>query len=433
MPEVERRRIEGRLRIINWNIGGAKYLELKSRASDKFVDPPDPKCKDLGWGCPDQMRKDCKNKCREGFRIDVNEGLRYLMAQKPDVITLQEVVRYRPHADLRHSEDVIDRPDDYGYHYIPMWLIDTVRHGARGKWDKVKENGDWSGDPFFAQGNAFLLRDTISVSDGVAYFPVYAIPKPYRNRDDFRAIPIHANQRWDDPPGRGCMECVQLEPGMYFGDRDTEPRAALVAHMVLSGPSDGGGGGMRDHLDSPLDVFVVNVHLTTLMGEREGIPGIDEQASQTRLRQLDIVLNKLVSKYNQWRRDGYRIREKPYDVRAEYDTTKRHQPIWVITGDFNFTPESVEYQTMLRRGFIDLMPKRFAHQSVSHRPTKAKGAGNDPTITLDYVFAGPRLAALDPHHVEDGIQDNKVETEQVKASDHYPLIVDLPISVEEPL
>jgi endonuclease/exonuclease/phosphatase family metal-dependent hydrolase len=188
---------------------------------------------------------------------------------------------------------------------------------------------------------------------------------------------------------------------------------------------------LESQLLKPLDVFIVNLHLTTLVAEREGIPDIDEEASQTRLRQLDIVLNGIVSRYNRWRKDGYKIRGKAPALRKGKDTDKRYPPIWVITGDFNFTPESVEYQTMVRRGFIDMMPKRARHQVPHHQPTKAPGIGNDPTITLDYLFAGPRFEAIDPSYNEDHIGNNRVDTDEiVRVSDHYPLIVDLPIRLD---
>ena len=57
-----------------------------------------------------------------------------------------------------------------------------------------------------------------------------------------------------------------MDSGLYFGDRNTEPRAALVSHFIYdSGPSTGD--------PKPLDIFVVNLHLTTLMMEREGVVG----------------------------------------------------------------------------------------------------------------------------------------------------------------
>jgi endonuclease/exonuclease/phosphatase family metal-dependent hydrolase len=81
---------------------------------------------------------------------------------------------------------------------------------------------------------------------------------------------------------------------------------------------------------------------------------------------------------------------------------------------------------MVRRGFIDLIPSHGVG-------TKASGLGRDPTLTLDYVFAGPRFEAIDPAVASEGIKLNKVEVnDDVRVSDHFPLILDLPIVLTEP-
>jgi hypothetical protein len=216
------------------------------------------------------------------------------------------------------------------------------------------------------------------------------------------------------------MEVVKLESGLYLGDRNTEPRAALVAHLVLTQLHHGG----KEHkLTKPLDVFIVNVHLTTLQFEREGVPGIDEEGTRTRLRQIDIILEGIVSRYNTWRKEDYRIKN---DKSAPVGQASRHPPIWIITGDFNFTPESIEYQTIVRRGFIDLLPNHDVG-------TKASGLGETPTLTVDYVFAGPRYEALDPDVARKGITLNHVEVNNdTSLSDHYPIIIrSVPIALAE--
>jgi endonuclease/exonuclease/phosphatase family metal-dependent hydrolase len=164
--------------------------------------------------------------------------------------------------------------------------------------------------------------------------------------------------------------------------------------------------------------------------EREGVPAIDEEAAQIRLRQLDIVLNGIVSRYNRWRRENYPVRDQdPAEARAKKITRDdRHPPLWIIAGDFNFTPDSVEYMTLVRNGFIDLIPS----DNPSHRVgTKASGLGNKPTLTNDYVFAGPRFEAIDPRVAEDGIGSNHVEVnEATRVSDHFPLIIEVPIALK---
>lgn len=372
---------QGSLKILNWNIGGAKYLQLKSITS--------PKCHD-------------KSESREHFRKRLNSVLVELIKNNtPDVITLQEVVRYEENGNEPQALHVIDVPKSY--EYFPLWLIDTQHHSHQGKWDKVREEGEWAENAFFAQGNAILISKSIS------YCPIYGLP--------------NVGQK---PTGQGTRdrtEVVKLESGLYFGDRNTEPRAALVAHLVLDRLTDEHGN--TQQLNNPLDVFVINLHLTTLMFEREGIPEIDEEAAQTRLRQLDIVLDGIVSRYNKWRKDKFKIRGKLVAPR-DGETHDRHPPIWVIAGDFNFTPESTEYQTLVRKGFIDLIPSH-------HLGTKASGLGHKPTLTLDYVFAGPKFEAIDPGFAKQGISGNHVQWDKsTKVSDHFPLMVDVPIALAKP-
>ena len=94
---------------------------------------------------------------------------------------------------------------------------------------RKKLAGDWPDNAFFAQGNAFLLRDN------VPHFPVWNLSAS-RERGLGRQ--------------RHFIEQVNLETGLYFGDRNTEPRAALVAHFMYN---------YKGETEKPLDIFVVNL------------------------------------------------------------------------------------------------------------------------------------------------------------------------------
>lgn len=350
------------INILNWNVAGAKFL-----------------------GETDQKKK-------TEFRENLNEKLRYLTKEHmPSIITLQEIIRYRkPHQ--RTMQDVIDPPS--GYYYYPNILIDTERYPYVSKWRKIQKKGKWPPGTYFAQGNAILWRNDC------AHFPIWSLPK--------------IGVRNDHKPH---VEEIPVMSGFYFGDRNTEPRAAMVAHFVIT-RSDSG-----KPLKKPLDVFVVNVHLTTLTGEREGIPEIDEKASKIRLRQLDIVLNGIVSRYNDWRRGKYQYRgERRKPDRNE--TFKRHSPIWILCGDFNFTPESAEHTHMSRANFVDLHPKKG-------HGTKGSGYGSDakPTLTCDYIFAGPQYIALNPIFTKLVAQGNPPPFDHIKVSDHFPLFAEIPLSI----
>src|SRR5437899_12474125 len=110
-----------KLKLLNWNIAGAKYLEL--RPSDSKKSPP-----------PEQ------DKTRDVFRTKLNDALRKLIERHdPDIITLQEICGYEPNGLEKNAKHVIEEPN--GYKYFPHWMIDTKHHSATGKWVKVREKG----------------------------------------------------------------------------------------------------------------------------------------------------------------------------------------------------------------------------------------------------------------------------------------------------
>jgi endonuclease/exonuclease/phosphatase family metal-dependent hydrolase len=351
-------------KILNWNIGGAKFLEEER---DK----------------------------RKVTREMTNKSLASLIKKfDPDVVTLQEIVQYQE--DGHEKFDLIDEIG--GYMYFPTILIDTKLVSSKAKWRKLYRNNKWRKDTYFGQGNAYLLKE------GSPAFPVWDLSNLDQKSQIDRDKPF--------------VEHVHLDSGLYFGDRNTEPRAALVMHLIYDPSSQGTNESVAAR---PLDIFVVNVHLTTLMKEREGVPEIDIQASELRLGQLDIVFNGIVSRYNSWRRDGYPERTKSREP-AETETFKRHSPVWILAGDFNFTEESDEYMYIKKRYFIDSVPDA-GRKTLHGVGTKAKGARNNPTLTLDYVFAGPKFVSLDPVIEEVGLGQNRViHDHEFRCSDHYPVM-----------
>lgn len=343
--------------ILNWNIGGAKYLELK------------------------------KNERKE-FRKNLNDGLKGLIYKyNPQVISLQEIVRYGNSS--QEAMEIIDPIEGYRYYSFP--LIDSQRLSSKAKWNKVRRLGNWPYNTFFAQGNAMLFRDDMP------HLPVWDLS--------------HSSVHKENIDNRHFIEQVNLESGLYFGERNSEPRAALVAHFIFDS-------NYYNELAKPLDIFVVNIHLTTLTMEREGIPEIDLEASKIRLSQLDVVFRGIVSRYNVWKQQGFPElgkKRKP----TKHETFDRYQPVWILVGDFNFTPESVEYQAIMRMNFVDC---------IRGFKTKAKGIGEKPSLTLDYVFAGPKFISLNPLIIEDGIGSNYVDF-GITVSDHYPLYATVPIVI----
>jgi len=351
-----------RFKVLNWNIGGAKFLEEKS----------------IG------KRRETRSKLNKALVALVKE-------HTPDVVTLQEIARYKQPDDVE-IQDIID--DIGGYRYFPFTLIDTDYLSSKAKWRKLLRDSDWHPDTYFAQGNAFLVKKKSPV------FPVWDLSGlgqdiPATDRPHF-------------------VEHVHLDSGLYFGDRNTEPRAALVMHFICNPQT-------KDAPSKPVDIFVVNLHLTTLMMEREGVPQTDSLATRTRQGQLDIVFNGIVSRYNSWRQDGYPERRKEREP-EQHEDFDRHSPVWILAGDFNFTEDSDEYMYIRKHNFIDTIPDH-GKETTYGKGTKAKGVGNDPTLTLDYVFAGPKFVSLDPVIEEKGISQNRViHDHAIRASDHYPLL-----------
>ena len=299
---------------------------------------------------------------------------------------MQEVVCYGKSREK--AENILDTIEGYQQYTIP--LIDSDRLSSKAKWREVERVGGWDPKTFFAQGLAILFRE-----ETTPHFPVWDLPASAEN----------------NPRREGhFIENVHLESGLYFGDRNTEPRAALVAHFVFNPESS----------KAPLDIFVINLHLTTLLMEREGIPGVDLEASRIRMDQLRIIFKGIISRYNIWKQQKYPERGKERNPEVG-ETFERCEPVWILAGDFNFTPESGEYEYIERLNFIDVVPLKGSG-------TKAKGAGNPATLTVDYIFAGPKYISLDPVITSAKIKNNYVYHE-TKSSDHYPMYAKIPITI----
>jgi endonuclease/exonuclease/phosphatase family metal-dependent hydrolase len=287
---------------------------------------------------------------------------------KPDFVVLQEIVRY---GDPARPQDLLKKVP--GYHFDASIAIDTANHSHPTKWKKYFKNGGWPADTYLAQGYGILWREDIE----------------------------HASI-WDFDPHLGARiekEIVHLDTGLFTGNRDTEPRLAVVTHFIVQ---TGNG---------PLDVFIINLHLATLKGEREGSPRKDNAASKTRQRQIDLVMYGIISRYNEWSQEN-----------LQNQGIKRLPAIWILAGDFNCTPNSPEIGGIQRMNFIDLNPNKASG-------TKGKGVPiQRATITLDYIFAGPVYHALDPYLVKKEVEANPTPFTQFQVSDHFPVFAEVPIN-----
>lgn len=365
MAPVPLNRTNG-FRILNWNVGGRKFFELRASL-------------------------------RSEFKRELNSDLTELIQRyEPDVVTLQEIIRYRDESTAP-IEELIEPIAGYTYHTVT--LVDSVSIARRGKWEKVRKLGQWSSEASFDQGNAFLVN-----SDAQMY-GLWDLPK-------LGWPPLGPEER------SLAIEKVSLDSGLYFGDRDTEPRAALVSHFVcqLAGRDRGAAAN-----DRPRDVFVVNVQLATLTGEREGLPSVEADATSLRKRQLDILFHGIVSRYNDWRHKGYPLSGQPHRP-GEHETLDRHTPIWILCGAFNFTDYSEEYEFVRRLNFVDVVPNKGAG-------TKSRGVGQPAVLTLDHVFAGPMIVGMDPVITQHALNMNVVD-HSFKVSDHLPMVATIPLDTQ---
>ena len=388
------------LRVLNWNIGGAKVLEQKTEDE------------------------------RDKVEKEINEDLRSLIENnRPDIVTLQEVAAYKQpkHKNVINTIN-IEKIGELGYKFFFIPLIDSLGFSSQAKWKKISKDSDWDENTYFSQGNAMLFHKD------VALFPFWDLSKPTEKSPGIRLLTILEQQKKNPVPDFTCkfdhdfqnllIEHIHLEGGVYFGDRDTEPRAALVGHIILDSP--------LPNDPKPIDVFVINIHLVTTMKERVGIPMIDTKAAELRIKQLDVIFDGIISRYNSWFEDGFPdrgVKRSP----EKSETFERHHPIWLLCGDFNFTENSHEYNYIIRRNFVDTTPPSrrediiWQHgRSVEHKGTKASGSGNPATLTLDYIFAGPKYVSFDPLFSVKRMHDNRVD-HNITSSDHYPLISKIPL------
>jgi endonuclease/exonuclease/phosphatase family metal-dependent hydrolase len=179
--------------------------------------------------------------------------------------------------------------------------------------------------------------------------------------------------RLGDPSKPGVPRNVPLyQAPLYQGNRDTDPRYALLARVGKA----------------PIFPFVVGTHLTTLVGERgsHSLPGKDEEAQSMRLEQARRLLDLL-----------------------RVHVLEREEVVFVL-GDFNAVASEPCISSVLEGegGFVHLTPTRgpnYTHPKVPDGP-------------IDHIFMYPRsrLLEYDCWTVDSG------------ASDHFPVVADVKVS-----
>ena len=187
---------------------------------------------------------------------------------------------------------------------------------------------------------------------------------------------IHARipfARLSDPARPGVPRNIPIyQPAIYEGTRDTEPRYALLTRMKVA----------------PFP-YIVNLHLTTLVGERTTPrqPQKTEESQSLRCWQIQRVL------------DLVRVHILQQD-----------QPI-ILAGDFNATTDEFGIAQMLvsEKGFVRLVPEDEA-------PTHSEL--EEP---IDHIFFYPRQRLAEYACWIDTGELSK------RASDHLPTVANISI------
>ena len=260
----------------------------------------------------------------------------------PDILAVQECVNWIDTDGEAHNfSDSIARAGGYDQNYHYGRTLSLREHMQIKKevmlYALYDDLTDW------AQGNALFSRSGFS--------------------------------RLGDPTKPGKPRNVPIfMPPTYEGTRDTDPRYAILARVA----------------QQPTYPFVVNVHMTTLMGERGAadriVPGKREEAQTLRLVQAKRLVDLV----------------RP---------AKEQNGLIVLLGDFNATSEEECLSAVLEKdgGFIRLVPE-------VETPTHPK-----VSLPVDHIYIYPKDRIVD---YTCWIVDDEITRD---ASDHLPVVAEIKV------
>ncbi len=278
---------------------------------------------------------------RKDFGSSLGNIIQVVRDTAPDILVVQEAARYQDadgnwHSSLDQTAQVDELQVKNHVHFERTLSMREHVHVQKALFVEGIFN-DWQD---WQQGNAILSRWEF-VRMGDASKP--GVP---------RNVPLFQAPR-------------------YLGNRDTDPRYALLARVNKP----------------PIFPFVVGTHFTTLVGERgaHSLPGKDKQAQSMRIEQARRLLDLL--------RDHVLEREE----------------IVFLLGDFNAVASEPCISSVLEDegGFVHLVPTegpKATHPKVSE------------PIDHIFMYSGNRLLDYKCWIVDSG------------ASDHFPVVADVTIS-----
>jgi endonuclease/exonuclease/phosphatase family metal-dependent hydrolase len=258
-------------------------------------------------------------------------------------------------------------PDILGTQETTQW-IDAEGNGHSIA-TKIAESSDFGNNYFF--GKTLSLKENMQVKKNIIVHGIYmdwedwAMGNALFSRSGF--------SRLSDAEKPGSPRNVPLfMPEFYQGTRDTDPRFAIICRVSLP----------------PVNPFVVNTHLTTLLGERRGtrrqIPGRVEESQILRIQQAKRLLDLMAPKISE------------------------NQPI-ILMGDLNADSNEACIATVLEKegGFMRLVPSN----DIPTLPKVEK--------VVDHILVFP------PERVADYKCWVEVNKKSKIASDHLPVVADI--------
>jgi len=345
-----------RINVMSWNMAGAKMLE--------HLDPP-----------TDPVAKSYISAYRHVWLKGITPYLSSPRKIHPDIILLQECIGFTdtsidPSGRWGKGQSILSEIfQGYKCYFFPAVTSHENPHPA--KWLKYQQGGDV--ENFIPPYINIQQGYGICIKEGIQPRTLWIASKCWEETFNDADKP--------DRDATLCFEPISITTGLYQGDRDTEPRKAILGRVLLSSGSE------------KRYVNFLNVHLNTLKGEREGSIRLNRTAGQSRLVQIDLLLNNVVSAYQEAR--TYRV-----PVRGD----NRKEDIWIIGGDFNATPDSEEISLIKRMGFVDGHEKseqKEIEDQNSDSPYHGKvgtkwslKSRSAPPIALDYIFCGLERVAF---------------------------------------
>ncbi|MFZ3070526.1 MAG: endonuclease/exonuclease/phosphatase family protein [Anaerolineaceae bacterium] len=257
---------------------------------------------------------------------------------KPDVLSVQEIAQHIDADGIKHS------------------MVDQIQHGAQFN--------------YFCYGETLSMKKHMQVNKDLMVNGLFNDWWDWSKGNAlFSHIPF---SRLGDERKEGVPRNVPIfQPLSYEGTRDTDPRYVILSRLK----------------QAPYP-YLVNLHLTTLMGERgpNAWPDAVSAAQHTRSQQMTRVIGMV-----------------------EEHVLVPQQPL-ILMGDFNANPEEYTLGQLLEteKGFIRLKPEN----PIPTHPT----AG---AVDHIYFFPGNRLQSYRCRVVDNDLAH--------RVSDHLPVVADLVI------